>query len=539
MNAADIFGNDLSTVHPFNFKLPLQSATNVIPSVVKPGITGNPAVKLIGGNVQCETCHNVHVQSIDASNTFLVVDNTGSALCLACHVSDPNNPTLMATKHSTTVSQIGTSAQTSFNGLTVWKQSAHSQSSYQVSKTANVGPYGNLRKNGCLSCHSTHKAQAQGALLSRPKQTVPNMDTTTQNCLNCHNGGSTVSPAIPNVYAEFSKIGHPFPNATNLHLLNESPVLNKNRHATCPDCHEPHAAQKTGSFTSVAIRPSQNGAQGVSVTDGVTVVSPAVNQFEICFRCHGSSAGKQALAVYGYLPTRLLGAGDPLNIIPQLNNNATSSHPVAHDRKSALPQPSLLKFMWNLDGHTQGRIVGTRLLCTDCHNSDDNREFGGTGPSGPHGSQYFHILERRYEFSQVAPGVPPLAGPGTGIQNLLPAVVDPAADGPYSLCAKCHDLSNVLSNASFSKHGLHINAGFSCSVCHTAHGIPSGQPGLSGERLVDFDIAVVAQNDSLNIPIAYNRTSGTCTLKCHNYNHNQNGTVTLSQGNKMLRTVKH
>jgi hypothetical protein len=36
--------------------------------------------------------------------------------------------------------------------------------------------------------------------------------------------------------------------------------------------------------------------------------------------------------------------------------------------------------------------------CLECHNSDDNREFGGTGP---HGSKWGHILERRYELSQA------------------------------------------------------------------------------------------------------------------------------------------
>lgn len=537
MQSQDVFGRDLSSVHPFNFKLPLQPSPNVIGSVVKPGVTGNPAVTLKDGNVQCTTCHNPHVQGIDASNTFLVMDNSSSALCLACHISDPTTSTMMATK-STNATKTASAAQTSFNGLTAWNKSAHEQSAYQVSKTANVGPYGTMRKNGCLSCHSTHKGLAGGALLNRPKQAAPNLDAATQNCLNCHNGGSTVSPAIPNVYQEFSKKGHPFPSGSNQHQLNESALLEKNRHATCVDCHEPHASQKTLSFTSVAIRPSQHGAAGISATDGVTVVNPAVNQYEICFRCHGTSSGKQTLAVYGYLPTRSIRNGDALNLIPELSANAGSSHPVSHDRQSPLSQPSLLNFMWNLDGHTQGRMLGSRLLCTDCHNSDDNRESGGAGPSGPHGSQYAHILERRYEFSQVAPGVAPLAGPGTAIQNLQPAVADPSANGPYSLCAKCHNLSNVLSNASFSKHAIHINAGFSCSVCHTAHGVPAGSAG-SGERLVDFDIAVVAQNDAFNIPIAYNRATATCTLKCHNYNHNQNGTVTPSQGNKVVGKGRH
>ena len=76
-----------------------------------------------------------------------------------------------------------------------------------------------------------------------------------------------------------------------------------------------------------------------------------------------------------------------------------------HASSSSLPQPSLLPNMLNLDGIKQGRAMGTQILCTDCHNSDDNREFGGTGANGPHGSKWTHILERRYEFSQArAPG---------------------------------------------------------------------------------------------------------------------------------------
>jgi hypothetical protein len=184
--------------------------------------------------------------------------------------------------------------------------------------------------------------------------------------------------------------------------------------------------------------------------------------------------------------------------------------------------------MWNLDGHTQGRVITTRILCSDCHNSDDNREFGGPGPNGPHGSSFPHILERRYEFSKVAPGVAPTGGPGSTIQNLQAVVTDPSAGGPYSLCAKCHDLNNVMANASFTKHSIHINAGFSCSVCHSAHGASPSTSGSSGERLVSFDLAVVGSNDKSKTPISYNRGTNTCTLKCHNYNHNADGSVQAS-----------
>jgi len=546
MNAADVFGQNLSSVHPFNFKLPLQSAPNLLASVTAtPGSTANPSVRLIRGNVQCETCHNAHVQSIDSSNMFLVVDNSQSGLCLACHVSSPASIPMLTKKSTATnagqssSTRSATTKPVTYNALTAWSTSAHALGGFQIAKAANAGSHGTLQKNACLSCHTTHKGQARTAMLSSTKQALPNMDANAQTCMNCHNGGSTVSPAIANVYQEFAKKGHPFPAGVNTHLTNENAVLNKNRHATCVDCHEPHAAQKTSSFASSTIRPSQNGTSGVSAVDGATLVSPATYQYQICLRCHGTSTGKQTLATFGYLPTRVVTGGDPLSLLPALSTTAVSSHPISHDSQSPYSQPSLLKFMWNLDGHTQGRLMGSRLLCTDCHNSDDNREFGGTGPNGPHGSQNYHILERRYEFSQVAVGNTPQVGPGSTILNLLPMVVDPAASGPYSMCAKCHDLANILSNASFSKHSTHLNAGFSCSVCHTAHGVGTATASVPGERLVSFDVAVVAENDVLLTPITYNRASATCTLKCHNYNHNPNGTVTLSQGNQMNRVKKH
>lgn len=539
MNSQDVFGTNLQGVHPFNFKLPLQSAPNLLPSLVSSGVTGNPAVHLIKGNVECTTCHEPHVQSIDpVAQNFLVMNNANSALCLACHVSDPgqilNARGRSIRPQSGIIGTLGHAPSAKFNAFTHWNSSAHEQASYKVSKSARLGPYGNMRQNGCLSCHAPHKAPGAASLLTGPAQAVPNMDPATQNCMSCHNGGSNISPAIPNVFAEFAKTGHPFPTGHNQHSARESEVLNKNRHATCVDCHDPHASTETPTFALTTIRGSQYGVTGISASDGASVLTPAANQFETCLRCHGTSAGKQILAVFGYLPTRAVTAGDPLNLIPQFGVTAKSSHPVMHDSNSPFPQPSLLKFMWNLDGHTPGRALNARILCTDCHNSDDNREFGGSGSNGPHGSRFSHILERRYEFSHVAAGFPPAAGPGTTIQNLLPPIVDPSAGGPYSLCAKCHNLSSIMANASFSKHALHINAGFSCSVCHTAHGIGASSAGITGERLVNFDLGVVAENDKAKVPISYTRSTGTCTLKCHNVDHNADGTVASSVNGKGL-----
>jgi len=180
-----------------------------------------------------------------------------------------------------------------------------------------------------------------------------------------------------------------------------------------------------------------------------------------------------------------------------------------HDRSSPYPQPSLRPNMLDLDGSRQGRVMGTRILCTDCHNSDDNREFGGAGPNGPHGSKYPHILERRYDMSQApAPGLP--------ITNLnLPPNL--STTGNYALCAKCHDLSIVINNGSFKEHARHINDGFSCSGCHTAHGMGSLVATLSGERMVNFDTNVVAPNGKN--PISYERATSSCSLTCHGHAH--------------------
>ena len=157
-------------------------------------------------------------------------------------------------------------------------------------------------------------------------------------------------------------------------------------------------------------------------------------------------------------------------------------------------------------------------------NSDDNREFGGTGANGPHGSLNSHILERNYQFSQAAT-------PGGVVTNLFPTP-DLSFTGPYAMCAKCHDLTNVVgATSSFSQHGLHVSQyGFSCSTCHTAHGMGAASPSISGERLVNFDAKVVGENNGA--PISYNRGSNTCTLMCHAVAHNGDGTVGTSKAIK-------
>lgn len=72
-------GTSLVDDHPVNFNYQ-DSITNGDTGLLS---TPSASIVLFSGSVQCASCHNVH----DPANTpFLRMDNTGSALCLGCHV---------------------------------------------------------------------------------------------------------------------------------------------------------------------------------------------------------------------------------------------------------------------------------------------------------------------------------------------------------------------------------------------------------------------------------------------------------------------
>ncbi len=321
-------GTNLQSTHPFSFITPLQPASDLWPSLsASPPSTADTtgAVTLINGNVECGSCHNPHVQNIDSSSDFLAIDNSQSALCLSCHSTVPSG-TGMGLSAAPAVSGAKV-AKTASNPLALWRESIHATASNRVAsqlppgslvsrkmaKAASLGPYTSLRNNGCLSCHSTHNS---AKVLLRASDD--------QACLSCHNGGTNVAPAAPNIYAEMAapKISHAVAasSANNSHSAHEPDLLNHNRHANCVDCHNPHGTRQVGlTFPAPPmIRPSQNGVDGISATDGKTVVSPAINQYENCLRCHGTSTGKTD-------PGRISDTcrsgrwlrRDPLNLIPQ------------------------------------------------------------------------------------------------------------------------------------------------------------------------------------------------------------------------------
>lgn len=74
-------GQDLTNDHPVNFTYDTALSTTD-GGLADPAGTPAVAALLIGGQVQCSSCHDPH----DNSNVpFLVMSNTNSALCTTCH----------------------------------------------------------------------------------------------------------------------------------------------------------------------------------------------------------------------------------------------------------------------------------------------------------------------------------------------------------------------------------------------------------------------------------------------------------------------
>ncbi len=75
-------GTDLTNDHPVNFTYDHALAT-ADGGLRDPATTPAVAALLFGGTVQCASCHDPH----DNTNPpFLVMSNTGSALCTTCHI---------------------------------------------------------------------------------------------------------------------------------------------------------------------------------------------------------------------------------------------------------------------------------------------------------------------------------------------------------------------------------------------------------------------------------------------------------------------
>jgi predicted CXXCH cytochrome family protein len=465
MNGRSVLGTNLSDDHPISIVLvPGTQVTN--PPV------GSPVKLDEHGRVQCRSCHDPHQMDIDPTALkFLVMSNSSSGLCTECHQKTywSSNPS----SHRTS-----TKAYTSAQG-------AHTA-------------YGTVATNGCEACHQPHTAAASARTLKAVEEATCGTASGSQ----CH--GSSVIGL--NVTSEFDKAyRHPTYSVTpSVHDASESPgnptyALPEtspvaSRHAECPDCHNPHA-----SYAAAAVESKGSGAMaGVWGIDGngtmiqPSGVPPSVKEYEVCYKCHSSSANKPQTSGSPYPPY-------PIRQIAQLDVGLEfdpanpSFHPVENRGKND-SVPSLIR----------GWTVNSIMLCSDCHNNDQGPKaapLAGTGPSGPHGSNVKHLLLGRYD------------------QDLE---FQSESAQAYALCYKCHSRTSILGNNSFKEHDKHIvDLQSPCSVCHDPHGVSATQGTVvNNSHLINFDLRWVtpSSNGLLRFEdLGLGR--GRCYLTCHGEDH--------------------
>jgi predicted CXXCH cytochrome family protein len=355
---------------------------------------------------------------------------------------------------------------------------------YLAAQGAHTG-YTTVATNGCESCHKPHGAGVAQRTLKATEEF-----TCGGNGSQCH-----VNSGIGrNIQAEFNKLyRHPTYSVTpSVHDASEGPAnaahtlpevsTTAPRHAECEDCHNAHA-----SYAAPATAPKASGklsgVWGISRTNTLVLPSgtPAsVNEYEICFKCHADSANKpQPLGPTPPYPTR---------VVPQFNKRAQfeptnlSFHPVEAAGKN--PTVPSLKAPWT---------VNSIVTCTDCHDNDTgpNAPTPGTGPSGPHGSNYKQLLVANYD-----------------------ADTDRTTESAtaYALCYKCHDRTRVQTNpGSFAEHGKHITQyQASCSLCHDPHGV------ANATHLINFDKRFVSPRNGV---LTWTPGNNGCTLTCHGATH--------------------
>ncbi len=191
-------GADLSDDHPVSFvydsALAIKRGELTDPALLPKSIRLDDTKQL-----QCSACHDPHD---DRYRKFLRMDDRSAGLCTTCH----RQRNWSGSTHATSI------ASWRGAGTNPWPDS----------------PYNSLAENGCQNCHRPHSAPHPPRLLSSTQEGDV--------CLVCHKG----TVASKNMEQEFLKNSvHPVSSTDWTHEPRENPNTMP-RHATCPDCHNPH-----------------------------------------------------------------------------------------------------------------------------------------------------------------------------------------------------------------------------------------------------------------------------------------------------------
>ncbi|MFI5150487.1 MAG: cytochrome c3 family protein [Bacteroidia bacterium] len=419
---------DLRNDHPVSFLYDVALSV-ADPAIKNPNLI-SPQIRLENGQLQCTSCHDPHK---NIYTSFLVASSQYSAICVACH----QIPNWTTGTHNTSVK--------TWNGA--------------VPNPWPFTPWTTVQQNACENCHNPHNAGSMTRLLQYPAEE--------DNCLNCHNG----NVGAKNLQAEFSKTyRHNVYGYTAVHDPTENALV-VTKHVECVDCHNPHV-NTNASAAAPAIKGSEAGLPGISQAG--TQVLPAVNEYEICYRCHSSNPPTGAPTVRKIVQNNIRLEFDPTN---------PSFHPVA----AVGVNPSIA-------GLISPMTPSSQIYCTDCHASN-----GAGSPAGPHGSIYPQILKYNYDRT-------------TSYVNTYAA---------YELCYQCHDQSTIITTHNLlSGTGTHGTL-TSCNNCHDPHGISASQGNTMNNRyLINFNITESSNNSNGVLNWTYASPGhGNCNLSCHGHDH--------------------
>jgi hypothetical protein len=257
-----------------------------------------PKMPLESGQMQCATCHDPHLRDKTTGNgnakflrmnRFQVTQPAGGSfsttndiICLACHNKGGTSWAYSAHANS----QVATQTYTS----TAAQQREFPSA---LDSPANANPP--VWQVACLNCHDTHTVQGSRRLLREGTDSVASPkaggnSAIEETCYQCHTTSASAavtytaltSNAVPDIKTDFGltvhmpiksteqsgasekhDVGGTFNDSTNANCSRTSGQCGKdllesrallgvatlaNRHAECPDCHNPHRVVKFRDF---------------------------------------------------------------------------------------------------------------------------------------------------------------------------------------------------------------------------------------------------------------------------------------------------
>lgn len=434
--------------------------------------------------------------------TDFVGNSTNGGLCTSCHKAVITKSTNQQSSSTTTTPIIDVAA--------------YYASMHNYSAPSKKFKDGSQFKANCSKCHNaqnnepspnftdvaTHDSSNRsllGALGGTPYSTYAG-----NFCYRCHSqiddaiGGTKKSANRNDWYGAFTNMSarstviyktvnktynHPVSNyTTSRHKPVETAAADfsgTNRHVTCNDCHNPHAATRANAISGTSgIDPTNSTAGAAPASYSMITVTDPDHQYKVCFKCHTNWAG------YGTGTT---------NLAVDFNTANDSFHWVEKDKYTYTVNSGTGKGIWknaqfNLSAvPTQGTKTYVQVMmprtgitydnatlrtlalrCSDCHGSN-GADGGVTVPEGPHGSTIANILK--------VPAGSPYTTWNASTSSLT----------GDTWCLNCHD--PTFANSGFRPSEGHLYGGSgkhqrACQYCHLAipHGSGSEGAGVTNQR---------------------------------------------------------